>query len=106
MSHDRELLANAATAIAALELGGGGNTLWVHGAGFATFADARADRFARFEELRRRWGEEQEKLRALVLMYKQKAAYNDGLASRYPAAKTRLAKFIEAGPPHAVPLRQ
>ncbi|SMO39937.1 ATP-binding cassette domain-containing protein [Propioniciclava tarda] len=33
VSHDRELLANAATAIAALELGGGGNTLWVHGDG-------------------------------------------------------------------------
>jgi len=87
VSHDRELLANAATAIAALELGGGGNTLWVHVAGFATFADARADRFARFEELRRRWDEEQEKLRALVLMYKQKAAYNDGLASRYQAGQ-------------------
>ena len=29
-------------------------------------------------------------------MYKTKAAYNDGLASRYQAAQTRLAKF-EAG---------
>ena len=39
-------------------------------------------------------------------MYKAKAAYNDSLASRYQAAKTRLAKFEEAGPPQAVPLEQ
>ena len=41
-----------------------------------------------------------------MLMYKDKAEYNDGLASRYQAAKTRLAKFEEAGPPQAVPLEQ
>ena len=62
-------------------------------------AEARRERFARFEELRRRWDEEHEKLRELMLMYKTKAAYNDGMASRYQAAKTRLAKFEEAGPP-------
>nr|WP_284291791.1 hypothetical protein [Angustibacter aerolatus] len=39
-------------------------------------------------------------------MYKVKAAYNDGLASRYQAAKTRLAKFEEAGPPQEVPQEQ
>ena len=39
-------------------------------------------------------------------MYKQKAAYNDGMASRYQAAQTRLAKFEEAGPPQATPLQQ
>ena len=83
-----------------------GNTVWVHGGGFATFAEARQERFARFEELRRRWDEQHAKLKALVLMYKIKAAYNDGMASRYQAAKTRLAKFEEAGPPQAVPLEQ
>ena len=36
-----------------------------------------------------------------MLMYKQKAAYNDGMASRYQAAQTRLRKFEEAGPPEA-----
>jgi ATPase subunit of ABC transporter with duplicated ATPase domains len=41
-----------------------------------------------------------------MLMYKQKAAYNDGMASRYQAAQTRLAKFEEAGPPQAPPLQQ
>jgi ATPase subunit of ABC transporter with duplicated ATPase domains len=106
VSHDRELLAQAATKIAAVELGAAGNTVWVHGHGFATFAAARRERFARFEELRRRWDEEYEKLRSLMLMYKQKAAYNSGMASRYQAAVTRLARFTDAGPPQAVPLEQ
>jgi len=39
-------------------------------------------------------------------MYKQKAAYNDGMASRYQAAQTRLRMFEEAGPPEAIPLEQ
>ena len=106
VSHDRELLDQAARTIAVLELGAAGNSVWVHGGGFATLAEARRERFARFEELRRRWDEEHEKLKDLVLMYKIKAAYNDGMASRYQAAKTRLAKFEEAGPPQAVPLEQ
>jgi ATPase subunit of ABC transporter with duplicated ATPase domains len=106
VSHDRELLAQVASSVAVLELGAAGNTVWIHGSGFATLAGARRERFARLEELRRRWDEEHEKLRRLMLMYKVKAAYNDGMASRYQAAKTRLAKFEEAGPPQAVPLEQ
>jgi ATPase subunit of ABC transporter with duplicated ATPase domains len=106
VSHDRELLAQAAQTIAVLELGAAGNSVWIHGAGFATLAAARRDRFARLEELRRRWDEEHQKLRELMLMYKNKAAYNSGMASRYQAAQTRLAKFEAAGPPQAVPLEQ
>ncbi|MDN5804742.1 MAG: ATP-binding cassette domain-containing protein, partial [Microlunatus sp.] len=106
VSHDRELLAEAASAIASLELGAAGNTLWVHGGGFATYAAARADRFARFAELRRRWDEQHEKLKTLVQTLKVKAAYNDGLAGRYQAACTRLAKFTDAGPPQEVPREQ
>ena len=106
VSHDRELLARTATSVVTVELGAAGNSVWVHGGGFATYHDARADRFSRLEELRRRWDEDHAKLKALVLMYKTKAAYNDGLASRYQAAKTRLAKFEEAGPPQAIPREQ
>ena len=106
VSHDRELLAQTAKTIAVLELGAAGNSVWIHGSGFATLAAARRDRFARLEELRRRWDEEHAKLRELILMYKNKAAYNSGMASRYQAAQTRLAKFEEAGPPQAVPLEQ
>src|SRR5205085_11887927 len=66
----------------------------------------RRDRFARFEEMRRRWDEEHAKLKALVLRLKIKAEYNDGMASQYKAAQTRLRKFEEAGPPTEQPREQ
>jgi ATPase subunit of ABC transporter with duplicated ATPase domains len=106
VSHDRELLARTASQVVTVELGAAGNSTWTHGGGFATYHDARADRFARLEELRRRWDEEHQKLKDLVQMYKVKAKYNDGMASRYQAAKTRLAKFEEAGPPQEIAREQ
>ena len=106
VSHDRELMNNAATRVVTVELGAAGNTVWTHPGSFATYHQARRDRFARLEELRRRWDEERAKLKALVLMYKQKAAYNDGMASRYQAAVTRLRMFDEAGPPEEQPMVQ
>ena len=106
VSHDRELLARAAQRIVTLEPGPAGATTWTHGGGFATYHQARAERNARLEELRRRWDEEHAKLKALVQMYKTKAAYNDGLASRYQAALTRLKRFEDAGPPLETPGQQ
>ena len=106
VSHDRELMNRVATRVATLEPGAAGATLWVHPGRFTTYAQARLDRNARLEELRRRWDEEHAKLKALVVMYRQKASYNDGMASRLQAAVTRLDKFLEAGPPEAVPQRQ
>ncbi|GGR55961.1 ATPase subunit of ABC transporter with duplicated ATPase domains [Nocardioides luteus] len=106
VSHDRELLANTATRVVTVELGTSGNLVWTHAGGFASYHDARTARFERFEELRKRWDEEHAKLRAQMLMYKQKAAYNSDMASRYQAAKTRLEKFEEAGPPIEQPREQ
>ncbi|GAB2513964.1 ABC-F family ATP-binding cassette domain-containing protein [Nocardia heshunensis] len=106
ISHDRELIANAATRIVTLEPGINGATSWIHGGGFAGYQQAREDRNARLDELRRRWDEDLVKLRALVLRLREKAKFNDGVAARYHAAQTRLAKFEEAGPPEAIPLRQ
>jgi len=106
ISHDRELLANTATRIVTVELGSAGNQVWTHPGGFTSYHEAREERFARFEELRKRWDEEHAKLRAQMLMYKQKAAYNSDMASRYQAAQTRLRKFEEAGPPTEQPREQ
>ncbi len=102
VSHDRELLAQTADRVVAVE----GGSAWTHPGGFASWHDARADRHERLLELRRRWDEEHEKLRDLVLTLKQKATYNDGMASRYHAAQTRLRKFEEAGPPPLPPKDQ
>jgi ATPase subunit of ABC transporter with duplicated ATPase domains len=102
VSHDRELLAGSAQRIITVEDG----DVWTHGGGFATYAQARRERIERLDELRRRWDEEHEKIKQLVRMYRQKATYNDGMASRLHAAETRLRKFEEAGPPIEVPREQ
>ncbi len=106
ISHDRELLANTATRVVTVELGAAGNLVWTHPGGFASYHEARRDRFARLEEMRRRWDEEHAKIKALVLRLKIKAEYNDGMASQYKAAQTRLRKFEEAGPPTEQPREQ
>ncbi len=110
ISHDRELLNNTATRVVTVELGRGGpaagNTVWTHPGGFASYHQARLDRFARFEEQRKRWDEEHAKLKQLVLHYKIKAEYNDGMASQYRAAQTRLRRFEDAGPPTEQPREQ
>src|SRR3954466_2221170 len=85
ISHDRELLNNTATRIVTVELGAAGNLVWTHPGGFASYHEARRDRFERLEEMRRRWDEEHAMIKALVLRLKQKATYNDGMASRYHA---------------------
>jgi sulfate-transporting ATPase len=102
VSHDRELLAQTADRVVAVE----GGSAWVHPGGFASWHEARVARHERLEERRRRWDEEHEKLRELMLMYKQKASYNSGMASRYQAAVTRLKKFEEGGPPPLPPKDQ
>ena len=102
VSHDRELLAQTADRVVAVE----GGSAWTHPGSFATWHEARVARHDRLEETRRRWDEEHQKIKDLVLMLKTKAAYNDGLASRYQAAQTRLRKFEEAGPPPLPPKDQ
>ncbi|TCO52432.1 ATP-binding cassette domain-containing protein [Actinocrispum wychmicini] len=99
VSHDRELLAQAATHVVTIE----GGTTWTHHGGFSSWSDAREARWDRFAELRRRWDEKHEQLRQLVLTLRQQASVNDGMASRYHAAVTRLKKFEETGAPPLPP---
>jgi ATPase subunit of ABC transporter with duplicated ATPase domains len=102
VSHDRELLAQSATRIVTIEA----RTAWTHGAGFASYHDARGDRIARLEELHRRWNEEHARLKELVRTLQQQAAISPDMASRYRAMQTRLARFEEAGPPPDIPVIQ
>jgi sulfate-transporting ATPase len=102
VSHDRELLANTATTIVAVE----GGSAWVYPGSFASWHEARVARHLRLDEDRRRWDEEHAKLEELVRMYQVKAQHNPGMASRLQAARTRLAKFEAGGPPPIPPKEQ
>ncbi len=106
VSHDRELLARAADRIITLEVGVAGNSAWTHGGSFASYHEARDNRMARLDELRRRWDEQHVRLKELVYALKVKATAMDSFASRYQAALTRLKKFEAIGPPQARPLDQ
>ncbi|MCW2933525.1 MAG: transporter [Actinomycetia bacterium] len=106
VSHDRELLAQAASKIVSVEPSPGGSDVWVHGGRFATFHQAREERFERFEELRRRWDEKHAQLKKLVQDMQLYAKNSPAMASRYQAAKTRLRMFEEAGPPPEPPRKQ
>jgi ATPase subunit of ABC transporter with duplicated ATPase domains len=95
VSHDRELLHNAATRVVTIEAHGA----WVHGAGFGSYAEARQARRERLAELHKRWDEERERLRKLVITLREQAKISPDMASRYSAMKTRFEKFEQAGPP-------
>jgi ATPase subunit of ABC transporter with duplicated ATPase domains len=102
VSHDRELLARTADRVVTVEA----RSAWVHGGGFATYHAARAARLERLDELHRRWSEEHQRLKDLVRTLQQQAKISDGMASRYHAMQTRLAKFEAAGPPPERPAEQ
>lgn len=104
VTHDREVIARCASAIATLERGAAGATMWLHGGGLESYRQARIDRNDRLDEVRRRWLEEEQKLKDLVQLYKTKAAYNSDMASRLQAARSRLARFQAEGLPEAAPI--
>ena len=95
VSHDRELLARTATRVVTIEAHGA----WVHGAGFATYGEARTARRERLAELHKRWDEEHERLRQLVFTLRVQAKVSHAMAPKLAAMETRLAKFVAAGPP-------
>ena len=95
VSHDRELLADAAQKVVTLEARGA----WTHGGSFAGWAEARDARQARIDDEHRRWAEERQRLVTHMRTMKARAAMNDANANRARAAETRLRHFDEAGPP-------
>jgi ATPase subunit of ABC transporter with duplicated ATPase domains len=106
ISHDRELLRQAATRVVTLEPNPAGCSAWVHGEGFGTYHEARDTRQARLDELRKRWDEELAHLKAIVVEYRRKASYNSDFAAKLRSAQHRLDRFVEAGPPEEVPRPQ
>jgi len=106
VSHDRELLRRSATRVVTLEPNPAGCSAWVHGGGFASYHEARTARQERLVELRKRWDEELAHLKAIVVEYRRKAAYNSDFSAKLRSAENRLQRFVEAGPPEEVPRPQ
>jgi ATPase subunit of ABC transporter with duplicated ATPase domains len=95
ISHDREVLAGAVAAIVTLE----GNGAWVHGASYATYAQAREDRQRRLGDAVKRWHEEERRLFRLMKTFKERARYAPDWAKRADAMETRWRRFRAGGPP-------
>ena len=95
VSHDRELLSRTATRIVTIEA----HSAWVHGGGFSSYGEARQARRDRLDELHKRWDEEHERLRKLVITMREQAKISPDMANRYHAMQTRFEKFVAAGPP-------
>lgn len=106
ISHDRELLSRSANRIISFEYGKKGNTVWVHGEGFATWNDARQARHDRFAEMLLRWNQEHERLIELVKTLAIQAKSSHAMAPKYRAMQTRLKRFEDDGPPESPPVVQ
>jgi ATPase subunit of ABC transporter with duplicated ATPase domains len=97
ISHDRAVLASAPGAIVTLE----GNGAWVHGASYASYAQAREDRQRRLGDAVKRWHEEERRLYRLMKLFKERARYYPAWAKRADAMESRWNRFRAPGPPPA-----
>jgi ATPase subunit of ABC transporter with duplicated ATPase domains len=97
ISHDRELLSAACDTVVTLE----GNGAWVHPGSYSTYAEAREKRQQTMGDRLRQWNEEEQRLRELVRIFKERAKYSRDWAKRANAMETRWKRFAADGPPPA-----
>jgi ATPase subunit of ABC transporter with duplicated ATPase domains len=91
VSHDRELLAAAATRIVTVEPSG----TWTHGGGFAGYADARQAHHDKLIKDRAWHDEERKRLVAIVTEMRRRASFAESFAPALKAAESRLRHFDE-----------
>ncbi|MEN8238393.1 MAG: ATP-binding cassette domain-containing protein [Actinomycetota bacterium] len=99
VSHDRRVLSDAVDRIVSLEHNG----VWTHGASYATFPRARADRTARLAKDLDAWKAEERRLYRYYKLLKQRASLSEAMAARADAAQSRWERFKDAGPPPLPP---
>jgi len=97
ISHDRDLLGAATSAILTLEASG----TWVHGGSYRTYSEARERRQQLLGDRLEQWKREERRLFQFYKIMKQRAAISDVNAKRADAAETRWKRFVEIGPPPA-----
>lgn len=97
VSHDRELLTGAVTSILTLE----GTGCWRHAGDYGTYVAARAERQRKLAADRRRWLEEERRLRELTRVFKERARYSSDWAVKAKAMETRWRRWQDSGMPPA-----
>jgi ATPase subunit of ABC transporter with duplicated ATPase domains len=95
VSHDRELLAAAASRIVTVEA----HATWTHGGGFAGYHEARQARLERLARDRSWYDDERQRLVEIVVEMRRRAKISDGFAPKLKAAETRLRHFEERTKP-------
>ncbi len=95
ISHDREVLSGAASAILTLE----GSGAWRHGGPYSSYPAAREERQRRLGDAVKRWRDEERRLFRLMKTFKERARYSSDWAKKADAAETRWRRFAETGPP-------
>ena len=78
VSHDRELLAAAATRIVTVEANG----TWTHGGGFAGYHEARQARLEKLAQDRAWYDDERKRLVAIVTEMRRRASFADEVRRR------------------------
>jgi ATPase subunit of ABC transporter with duplicated ATPase domains len=91
VSHDRELLAATATKVVTVEASGA----WTHGAGFATYHEARQAHLENREHALALFEDERKRLEEIVVEMRQRARISDKFAPRLKAAESRLRQYLE-----------
>jgi ATPase subunit of ABC transporter with duplicated ATPase domains len=95
ISHDRALLSACTTHVLTVE----GRGCWMHGASYATYAEARDRRQQLLGDRLERWHEEEKRLRELVRVFKERARYADSWSRKADAMESRWRRWVDAGPP-------
>jgi len=91
VSHDRELLASAASRIVTVEANG----TWTHGGGFAGYHEAREARLEKLARDRAWHDEERKRLVAIVAEMRRRASFAEKFSAALKAAESRLRQFDE-----------
>ena len=94
VSHDRELLAAAATKLVTVEASG----TWTHHANFATYHGAREARMVKMEKDRALYDEELERLTEYVKLMRIRSKQSMSFAPKLAAAESKLRQFQERTP--------
>ncbi|NNE11826.1 MAG: ABC-F family ATP-binding cassette domain-containing protein, partial [Ilumatobacter sp.] len=91
VSHDRELLAEAADKIVTIEASGA----WTHGGGYTTYSDAKQAHDEQRAHDTQLYDLERRRLEDHVTLMRQRARISETFAPKLKAAESRLRHFVE-----------